>query len=274
MIEIHIISVNNPIFIELQYLTLNKFCKDEFKIVIFNDAKDWPDYTNFNNTKIKGEIKNLCEKLGVEHHFVPNENHIHNPSPSWRHTQTINYIYQNFQKDNTNLIFTLDCDMFPIKEFSFEKWENFDIVSVFQYRENISYLWPNLYFINPNTLPNKDTLNWDGGLIERVSTDTGGKSYYYLRDNKNLKVGVIPHLSSESWNKKDLNFELDENVIKFLDKDIRNKGDKYFCEIYDEIFLHYRAGSNWEELQRPIHQIRTINLKKCLEEICKQKIEN
>ena len=31
--------VNNPLFIEMQYMTLKKFVKNPFKYVVYNDAK-------------------------------------------------------------------------------------------------------------------------------------------------------------------------------------------------------------------------------------------
>ena len=36
------------------------------------------------------------------------------------------------------------------------------------------------------------------------------------------------------------------SLINFLENDPRNINNKYFCEIYDNVFLHYRAGGNWQ----------------------------
>ena len=40
------VVVNNPIFIIIQYYTLKKYFKGDYEFIVFNDAKDFPDYTN------------------------------------------------------------------------------------------------------------------------------------------------------------------------------------------------------------------------------------
>ena len=44
--------VNNPTFIEIQYYTLQKYFKGEYEFIVFNDAKDFPDFTNGNDITI------------------------------------------------------------------------------------------------------------------------------------------------------------------------------------------------------------------------------
>jgi hypothetical protein len=45
------VVVNNPTFIELQYNSIKTFFKSDtdYELIIFNDAKEWGDITNFNN---------------------------------------------------------------------------------------------------------------------------------------------------------------------------------------------------------------------------------
>jgi hypothetical protein len=38
---------------------------------------------------------------------------------------------------------------------------------------------------------------------------------------------------------------LNQKIKDFIKTDPRNLNGKYFCEIYDNLFLHYRAGGNW-----------------------------
>ena len=45
--------VNNPTFIEIQYYTLKKYFKGDYELIVFNDAKDFPDMTNGNDITIK-----------------------------------------------------------------------------------------------------------------------------------------------------------------------------------------------------------------------------
>ena len=55
--------VNNPLFIEIQYYTLQKYFQGEYEIIVFNDAKEFPDFTNGDDIEIKTEIQNTCNKF-------------------------------------------------------------------------------------------------------------------------------------------------------------------------------------------------------------------
>jgi hypothetical protein len=53
-------------------------------------------------------------------------------------------------------------------------------------------------------------------------------------------------------------------LLEFLENDPRNEKDKYFCELYDDCFLHYRAGGNWRREGLNIHKSLTIDLKNAI----------
>jgi hypothetical protein len=50
-------------------------------------------------------------------------------------------------------------------------------------------------------------------------------------------------------------------LISFIQNDPRNENGKYFCEIYDDIFLHYRAGGNWLKEGMTFHKELTNKLR-------------
>ena len=58
--------VNNPTFIEIQYYTLKKYFKGDYELIVFNDAKDFPDMTNGNDITIKKKIEDICNKLNIK----------------------------------------------------------------------------------------------------------------------------------------------------------------------------------------------------------------
>ena len=60
----------------------------------------------------------------------------------------------------------------------------------------------------------------------------------------------------------DLNYHQD--LIDFFENDFRNTNNKYFCEIYENVFLHYRAGSNWLGEGMDAHKKLTQSLKQIL----------
>ena len=49
-----------------------------------------------------------------------------------------------------------------------------------------------------------------------------------------------------------------------MKNDTRNTNNKLFCEIYDNKFLHYRAGGNWRKEGMDLHNKLTQSLKKSL----------
>jgi hypothetical protein len=88
------IVTTNPIFIELQYKTINKFIKsnEELEFIVFNDSKDWPDITNFNDVSIKTNIVEICNRLGIKCINIPNSHHINEFNASKRHADSMNFI--------------------------------------------------------------------------------------------------------------------------------------------------------------------------------------
>lgn len=50
------------------------------------------------------------------------------------------------------------------------------------------------------------------------------------------------------------NIKNNKKLIEFFKNDPRNINNKFFCEICDEIFLHYRAGGNWRREGLGLHK--------------------
>ena len=53
-----------------------------------------------------------------------------------------------------------------------------------------------------------------------------------------------------------------------LKKYLKDGGDggKFYCEIYDDVFLHYRAGGNWNKEGIGLHNALTEKLRDCFTE--------
>ena len=60
------------------------------------------------------------------------------------------------------------------------------------------------------------------------------------------------------------NLNSNTKLIDFFKKDVRNIDGKFFCEIYDGVFLHYRAGGNWRNEGLELHKKLSNALKNCL----------
>jgi len=276
--------VNNPVFIEIQYLTLKKYLKNDFEFIIFNDAKDFPDYTNGGDITLKNKIIEKCKELNIKCININNNHHRYNLSGSIRHTEALNLIVQ-YQLANPDKYLILDSDMFLIDYLDINKYSNYKSAIVLQKRLNnkINYLWSGLSYFDMEKINNFELLDWSiteysdsGGLTEKwLKTQLNKREELPLTEelrwnkeiNYNTKnIYLIKHLWSLTWDVTELpeNLKKNEKLVSFLLNDPRNKNEKYFCEIYDKIFLHYRGGCNWLNEGMDFHIKQTNILKEVL----------
>jgi len=145
------IVVNNPLFIELQYLTLKKFLLTPYEFIIFNDAKLFPDYTNGNDVSIKDEIKITCNSLNIPCIDIPNDFHFQITSGSERHSYGMNIITE-YMKRYPDEYLILDSDMFLIDYLDINIYRKYNTAIVLQQRNErrINYIWPGLCYFNNN----------------------------------------------------------------------------------------------------------------------------
>lgn len=275
--------VNNPIFIEIQYYTLKKYFKGDYEFIVFNDAKNFPDFTNNYDITIKQQINDICNKLNINMINIPNEHHREQLCASIRSADSMNYIL-NYQKNNPDKYLIIDSDMFLIDHFDISVYDNYDCAIVLQSRNNnsIRYFWNGIYYFNMNKIKNQELLNWN--LF--YNCDTGGMMNQWLL--KQLENGVFPTVEDLRWNKNNnynnsdiyfikhlwsLTWDISElpekfknnkELVSFLENDLRNENNKFFCEIYDNTFFHYRAGGNWRKEGLDIHNYLSKKLYKVL----------
>lgn len=213
--------------------------------------------------------------------------HLHkNNEPSHRNAAIVNYSLQALGFWHDGVVALLDSDMFLVKEFSIKEYmQNYPLCGVKQVKsfgdKVVDYLWVGIVFLDMKNLPNKNIIDFGLGKVEGVQTDTGGKTHYYLSQNRNVPVRFM-----------NLNYTLDafrrlksclctdcqiskrpcaqaiQNIKSygaFDDKQIQfinaTGGDN--SEFYvDANFFHYRCGSNWDNKSRAYHENKT----KCFNE--------
>jgi hypothetical protein len=259
--------VNNVDFIEIQYYTIKKYFKGEYEFIVFNDAKDFPDFTNDGDVTIKNKIEMLCSKLNIKCINIPNENHKLIKGPSIRTADSMNFIL-NYQIQNPDKYLLLDSDMFLVDYFDENKYSSYDCAIVLQSRNNgkTNYFWNGIYYFDMFKMKNKKALNWNCS----PGCDTGGMMEWWLllqvKNNSVQNIYFIKHLMCCSWDKSQLPETLNDNkkLVRFLENDIRNENKKFFCELYDNVFLHYRAGGNWRGEGLELHKKLTEQLKEAL----------
>ena len=220
-----------PEFLYKQYETIKKFVKDD----------DW-EFIVFNNVPVfkldrQKEIKKICKELGIKcldvrfRTFTSGASHITGWGIHWAYHR-----FFRWEKDTIHVIF--DSDMVFIKDFSFNEYlgDN-DICAVHQRRGDIEYLWNGFVIMRGGNLPDKNNFDYRLGTVEGERTDTGGKTYYWLKRNPELKVKYMWHTDNA-----------DVTGSKILPEKVRaDYKSEYKFHFLENAVLHYRAGSNWNK---------------------------
>jgi glycosyltransferase involved in cell wall biosynthesis len=270
-------SYNRPDFIEIQYKTFKKFLFDEYEFIVFNDASD---------EHMRSAIEQMCQKLEIPCIRIPQE--IHDPiyNASDRNCKGVQYSLNLLGYTHNDILALIDSDMFLIKEFSIREYmKDYDLAGLHQIRGHVNYLWIGLVFLNMATMPNKTTINFNCGLIDNTRVDSGGFTYYYLRDNPTAKIRYLENMFyikdffCDLCTSNNLN-ECDHHCEKMKSLNFSNALINLTCqsphsimEVYlQNTFLHYRAGSNWNWESATYHERKTKLLNNFFEELLNNKI--
>ena len=104
---------NRPDFIEIQDKTFKKFLKDDYELVLFNDA---------NNADRNAPLKTPCERLDIC--CIPMPQELHNVDPQCHKApqasgmaEYCNMLLKPLGFKHDDLVMLIDSDMFLIHEF-------------------------------------------------------------------------------------------------------------------------------------------------------------
>lgn len=241
---------------------VKKFLDEDYKYIIFNDGKDWPDITNYMDVEQgKIGITKKCIELNIECINIPNQAHKKYINASQRHTDSLTFVL-NYMKNNKDEYLMLDSDMFIIDYFNLNIYRRYCCACVIQERPRIRYIWGNFFYINMLTIKNLNLLNFN--LIKGSDTGSGSSTWLKSLDNTD-DIYVITHLPSGTWNETNIPSNINKILLNYLHFDKRNINNTFFCEIYDKKIFHYRAGSNWMNEKPLLHEqnitklVNTIN---------------
>jgi hypothetical protein len=255
--------VNNPGFIKAQFYTLKRYMNVPYEFIVFNDAKQFADFTNFGDATIHSQIVEICGQLGIRCINIPNEHHREITHAGMRHIQSMNYITQ-FMFDNPDQYLHIDSDMFLVDTFDKGSFAKYDCVVFPQTLTGINYIWPNLFYFDTTVLKFKNLVNWN----MTPTTDTGVMMEAWLLNYKESypdKISCFSQLGSCRWDETQIPPNIrDSKLQSFLRNDIRNTNGKFWCELYNTNILHYRAGSNWNGEGKETHSYMTEQLLEAL----------
>jgi len=243
MINIYTIQFNDADYLRWQHRTFERFCKDAYRIICINNA-----YDNWRN---KEEIRTTAVELGIEHHFPQGVNNV---KGGWAHQSALNWTWRNLIIHNNDINMILDHDMFLIRDFSCAGMQE-DVWSVMQGRGgHIRYFWPGFMVVN-NTLRDKETADFTGGIIDGHPCDSGGNWHHYLQRHPDLKIKGLSmvHICAEQGN------------LDVLPPEILGEYDDKIdpIQILENHTIHFRNGSNWAQNpnigKKKEHLIKILN---------------
>lgn len=280
-------SYNVPEFIEMQHKTFQRFMKDDYEFIVFNDASKKSNRVAIENTCRRLRIKciNIPQKIHNKPYLerLPGENW---NGPSVRNCNVVQYSLDTVGFKHNGIVMLFDSDLFLVKDFSVKEYLNgYHLAGLAQGRkgttENVNYLWIGLVFLDMGSMPNKKSINFNCGRVKGAPVDAGGHTHYYLTQNPPPKVryfGVLssPFVRCEECKKADFypcvhNRDIlaahgfDDNQIRFV------QGGPMNCEfMMGTHFLHYRGGTNWDNQQEGFH----IKKKKLFKEYIEAALAN
>lgn len=265
---------NRPDLIELQYKTFNKFLKDDYTLMVFNDA---------DNDHMQKKIESMCEKYNIICVRVPQT--LHNSSPhayrapsSFRHGEVLQFAFENYGFKHNDIVTPFDSDMFLITDFSIREYlGDYDLTyintnigaGIQNYRYSIStHFGP----INMPKLKNPEELRFIPSYYPNGEFfDTGENAhFYFLKYKDQLKMKKIG-LDRDVFHdlgldlKKDLREQLrardfSEDIIQLIIEicdaakqaskvNPKNKNNIYYnlaIGFYEKnIFLDYKHGTSY-----------------------------
>lgn len=248
LIVVHV--YNRPDFIELQHRCFQKFLEDDYEMIVFNDAPPGP---------MHDALTAKCKEFDIT--CIPIPQWIHDkphPVEAWnkwfcvgskRHTEGLKYFWEKIGYDFNGIVALFDSDLFLIRPFSIKNaLKDYEIASAIRDEKGMPYLWPGLSFVKVNKLPNKQELVYDCGEINNEIVDSGGYTYFYLKNNPNVRLNVLDNYLTCTMLKKEntKNAALREmNIPKDEWNFIRKMANYEIQLLHENTFIHYGRASNY-----------------------------
>jgi hypothetical protein len=243
MIKIYQINDSNPEFIELQLFSFKKHLQEDFEFIIFNNEA-------FAKVQKKSkEVTDLCRSLSIriiepqkdqiiEAAYVKNREPVFNISGRYTRSDVgFNYALQwawekVISKEQGPICF-LHSDVFLMEPVKLTDYlQEYTLCFYTRNAEDgtIPQIWEAFFLANMSKMPNPETIVWFPSFVEGQWTDTGGPTYYWLRDHPDTKRFSIPTVV---------------DLFDDLDLDFHPSRYQIFGLPDGKKVLHYFSGSRW-----------------------------
>jgi hypothetical protein len=213
---------NQAEFIKLQCRCLKKFMRDDYELIVFNDAS---------TPENEAAIRDACQECGVKHVRYEQDWHLTAPlneelktalqspdikfsshlsilidkiasQPSVRHSHVIQYALDTHGYNHDDAVVIMDGDAFFVREISIkDRLKSVDIFGMGRrdlLDPSIQYFWSPFIAFNPAALPNLKDLKFSVSIIDHTLHDTGAASHHYLAANPTVRyTKTLPIPSSK-----------------------------------------------------------------------------
>jgi hypothetical protein len=265
-------AYNRPDFVEIQHKTFQKFMKNEYEFVVFNDATD---------AVIHAGIHQVCAQYQIECVDIPQEIHsrpyLHREpqegyhDPAVRNANVVQYSLHTRGFAHDDILMLIDSDMFAVKPFNVRAYmDGYDIAGLQCHNKGISYLWIGLVILNMKTMPNKNSINFNCGKVNGVGVDAGGYSYHYIQNNPSARIAYFDNFYINCYGSNTitnnmrgmLDVPYDTSLLQRLgfdavSRELIRSGAHRIEFLLDNTFFHYRSGTNWNQQSGKYHEQKT-----------------
>lgn len=260
------LACDNYYVINQQIRLINKYIKDNYLYIIFDNSKD---------DQISNNIKKLCVDTCTSYVRLPKcFNKVYLDTPSINNGVALSYIYYNFILLKKPKYFGfIHHDVFPIKEVNMKQiieYKDFYGVYLWSIPNNIAWsLHPCFCFFKTDFLVNKPVSFLPRYKVMSYAPpylDTGGENWNFIFNGMNYNT----HIDGPKLSKKVYDTLIEESILKQLNKKKKKFAGgtidgTYF--IYNNNWIHTCNASNWFEksLGISIYQKKTLEIIKLLD---------
>ena len=241
MIQIFTSVVNRPDFLELQSKLFSKFLKNEYQFhVVYDGGID---------ENVLKTFETVCENNNLS--LYKSDDWVIDSNASTCISKVVKWIYEEMmiKKYKDHICMVVDADMFLIHDLDVVDYiSTYPILGIPQNRGHVNYITNQLMVFNMPKILNIDSdIKFMDGIVEGQRVDSCGEMHYWFKRNaiEYKKVSTV--------------YPTHYNDIEIQNEEI-TKGINF--ELYDNIFLHYRAGSNWfstwKQIEDPLFKKKQI----------------
>jgi hypothetical protein len=214
-VTVVVASVGLPQLLDLQLRAIQAFLSPSAHVVVADDSRRRPHYTNQGVWNMPKLLERVCEENGAEYRRVPQLRHLARrqqfpatthpwgAGPSLRTADSLQFAWSNLGTTSQSALVVLDSDMIPIKPASATSFlAGAGIAFLPQSRPTsqgpVEYPWPGILVVDRSSVPDWTTMSWDCATVGGVALDTGGALWPWLRTHRR-NARSITGLHSNSW---------------------------------------------------------------------------